>query len=139
MIRALFLAPRMAVQAEHQVLLDRQPREHRAVLRDQDALRARRMTLCAIDEHRTGVRLLEAGDDVHQRRLAAAGGADDGDGLAIVYGEADAVDNLQQPAVRREALAHLADDDLSGHSATARTCDARAAAWHRPAEVRSRR
>ena len=62
----------VAVEAEHQVLLHCQPREHRSVLGDHDALGVRAVALHAVDLNRTPILSLKADDDVHQRRLPAA-------------------------------------------------------------------
>jgi hypothetical protein len=97
-----------AMQAEHQVLLHCQPREHRAMLRDHDAPRARAGHRRAIDAHCAAVGFFEAGDDVHQRRLAAAGRPDDRDELAVCHFETDTANDWQ----RREVLVHVLDADL---------------------------
>src|SRR5436190_5325414 len=89
---------RVAVQPEHEVLADGEPREDGALLRDQDAVRARSVPLDAVGQNAAAVRTDEPGDHVHQRRLAASRRADDDDGLAVADGEADAVDDAERPA-----------------------------------------
>ena len=59
------------------------------MLGDEDALRARLEFLRAIDRHESLIRLLESRDDIEQRRLAAAGGTDNGDQLPVAHAEAD--------------------------------------------------
>ena len=54
-------------------------------------------------------RLDEAADDVHQRRLAAARGADDRDELALADVEADAVDDAHRPGRGREVDADVVE------------------------------
>ena len=115
-----------AVQAEHQVLLHRQPREYGAVLGNEDALRARAVAHLAVDDDTAFVRLIEAAQHLHQRGFAAAGGADDGDEFAVADREADAADDRQRALARLEASTDVVDDDLvrdlvvhlSVHSAT---------------------
>ena len=53
----------------------------------------------AVDPDRAGIDVPEARQQVHQGRLAAAVGADQGDGLAVADRERDPVETA--PAVRR--------------------------------------
>ncbi len=48
----------------------------------------------AFDEDGAGGRALEAGDHAQDRGLAAAGGAEQGDELALVEAQVDALDDL---------------------------------------------
>src|ERR1035441_9412843 len=117
-IRQRLLAAGMAVETEHQVLLHCEPGEHRAMLGDENALRARPAARRTVDADGTPIGALESRNHVHQRRLAAARGTDNGNRLAVAYGKAHAFHNFERSRVRRKALMEIGDDDLSGHSAT---------------------
>ena len=116
----LALAVHAAVEPEHQVLLDREPGKHRAMLRDQDALGAGPDALRAIDRDEPLVRALESRDDIEQRRFSAARRTDDRDQLPVVDAEAEPLQDRKRALVRGERLINVLDDDLSGHSATQR-------------------
>ena len=79
---------------------------------------ARRAPLDAVDRDGSPIGADESRDDVHEGRLAAAGGAHDGHELAVADREADPVDHLERALVRDEALLDVLDFDLSAHSAT---------------------
>ena len=64
----------------------------------------------ALEEDAALVRRIDAVDDVEQRGLAGAVGPDDGEQLAAVDLEADAVDGHQAA----EALGHVLEDE-EGH------------------------
>src|SRR5262249_14382769 len=97
--------------------------------RNHDALRARADALDAVDLDTAPILSLEAGDDVHQRRLAATRWPDDRDELTVVDAEAHVTDDGQRAVGRRETLADAVDDDLAtGHSATSRSSAAQAGA-----------
>src|SRR5207237_1021346 len=55
---------------------------------------------CAEDFDTTGARLVEAGRNIEQRRLAASGRADDRDELTLIDGERDVLDSLIADVVR---------------------------------------
>jgi len=59
--------------------------------------------------------VLEAADDAQQRRLAAAGGADEGDELVVGDVEADILERLDLVAALAEQLADLLDGDFRRH------------------------
>jgi hypothetical protein len=61
---------------------------------------------------------IESGDDIQQRRLAAARGPDHGDELAIADREVDSCDDLQRPLLGWKALPYVADVNLNAHNAT---------------------
>ena len=52
------------------------------------------MTFVAVDQHAARGRILQPGDDAQQRRLAAAGRADEDDELAVLHLEVDALQHL---------------------------------------------
>ena len=51
-----------------------------------------------VEQHRTGGGLVERGENVQKRRLAAAALAHDGDILALVHGEIDVAERLDRIA-----------------------------------------
>src|SRR5262249_39438084 len=93
----------------------------------------------AVDDHGAGVWSDEPRHQIQQRGLAAAGRSDDGDELSFAHAEADALDDFQAPLVRGEALGHLANFDLSAHSATAPSAGPPAGASAHRATARSAR
>jgi hypothetical protein len=109
-----------AVETEQQVLPHREPREHRAALRDEDALGAGPLDDLAVDRHASRVGPRQARHDVKQRSLAAPRWAHDGDELAVGNREAHAGDDRQEPVVARKALGEAFDGDLNGHIASER-------------------
>ncbi len=100
----------LELQAVRDVLAHRHVREQRVVLeahvdlalvgRDADHI-------CATQQDRPGVGLLEAGDHPHRRGLAAARRAEQGDELALGDLERDVVDGAHVP----EGLRHALDAD----------------------------
>ena len=70
-----------------------------------------------VDDDSAGVRPHEAGDHVHERRLAAARRPDDRDDLAVAHSERDVVDDDQASLVGLVALVQAANFDLTAHSA----------------------
>src|SRR5262245_26736097 len=135
----LAVAMHVALEAAHQVLLNRETAKHPAKLGDQDALRARPGFLRTVDRDAALVRAHESRDDIEQRRFSAAGRTDERHQLAVAHAEADALQNRQRTLVRAECLFDVLDDDLSGHSATARPSALPAAASGHRAGARSTR
>ncbi len=76
------------------------PRIQRVALEDHAPVGAWADDLIAFDEHDAGGRFVQTGDDGQQRRLPAAGGADQADQLAAVDLQVDLVesDDLGVPA-----------------------------------------
>ena len=66
----------------------------------------------AVDEHRAGADVVQARDELDERRLARAGGADEGDRAARRHVEVDVV----QGGPRRALVAqrHVAQLDVAG-------------------------
>jgi hypothetical protein len=102
-------APAPAVDAEADVLGHGQVREERIVLEDHaDAATLGRHPGAVAGDGRVlepdlaGVRVLEAGDQAQQRRLAAAARAEERDDLALLDAEVGGVHGLH----RAEALGH---------------------------------
>lgn len=74
----------------------------------------------AVDDDVSLIGALESGDDVQQRRLAAAGWTDNGHKLARANREVDSGDHRQESLRGRKALPDVGEHDLSGHNATGR-------------------
>src|ERR1700682_1836135 len=92
---SLLIGLRMIIESEHQILLDGKPGKDRTRLRNENALGVGSRTLHSIDEDRTRIRLHEPCDHVHQRRFSTPRWTDDGNELAVPYGEADVFDDPQ--------------------------------------------
>src|SRR5712671_2349121 len=65
------------LHAELDILADRKPREQSEFLKNQNAVCAWTMDRLTVDQHLAGSRLVQAGDQMQQRRFAAAGRSDD--------------------------------------------------------------
>ena len=61
------------------------------------------LTTLAVEPDLAGARLLQPGDDAQQRRLAAAGRADEDDELAVRDVEVDVVEHLDRAEGFRDA------------------------------------
>ncbi|MDZ7747654.1 MAG: hypothetical protein U5K43_01480 [Halofilum sp. (in: g-proteobacteria)] len=85
----LGLRPAHHLGSEADVLPDREPLEQRALLEHHAALRARADDRFVVEPDIARGRREEAGDDVEQRGLAAAGWTEDGQDLAILQAERD--------------------------------------------------
>ena len=118
---------RTAVEADHQVPPHRQPREHRALLRDHDTRGIRPEDGHPVGQHRAPIRLLEAGHEVQEGRLAAAGRSHHRDELALGHAQADVVEDDEAAPPGGEALGDAREDDLIAHSATAAPASPRGA------------
>src|SRR5206468_6785027 len=91
------------------------------------SLPARLPDRLSADQELAARRHLEAGEEIQQRRLAAAARPDDREELVVLDLKADPVEREEGLAFDRDVhLAHVADDDL-GHRATAGT-----RAWRSP-------
>src|ERR1044072_8885735 len=102
----------MTVETKHQVLLNREPGEYGAILRDQNPLRARPDLLRSVDRDRSLIRAIEACGDTEQRRFPATGRTHNGDPLAIFDAEADPLEDRQPTLVGLEALADVLNEKL---------------------------
>ena len=89
-------------QAEADVAFDREPGEHAALLKHEDAPRIGAVHRLAVDEDLAARRREEAGHDVQQRGFAAARGAEQADELAFAHFEADVVQHVDAAAVALE-------------------------------------
>src|SRR3954468_12815880 len=88
---------RLELEAERDVLLDGQPREHSIFLKDYAAFRSGSFNGFAIEQHPACGRLLKAGKHAHHGGLAAAGWTDHGDEVAIIDLIADISTTLSLP------------------------------------------
>src|SRR6185295_131437 len=97
---------------EGDVALRGQPGEQRISLEDDAAIEAGGNDRFVVDGDDAMVHALQAGDDRQQRRLAAAGGADERDELVLANVEIDAGERDELAALGPVALAETADDQL---------------------------
>jgi hypothetical protein len=119
LLRARTLAPRAHAHPERDVLEDRHVAEERVVLEDEAhvaAARALRSGVLVVDEYRSLVGLLEAGDDPQQRRLARTRRPEQREELPVGHGQADLADRVE-PA---ERFGDGADFDAHACTSTAR-------------------
>src|SRR5262249_23620547 len=103
---------RLAVfKAKRDVSFHRLPREERArvLLKHIEHVRRRTFNLAIVEENRPRRRIDQAGDNLQQRRLAAAGRTDDGDETAARDIEVDAVERDRYPSGCRERLPQAVD------------------------------
>jgi hypothetical protein len=110
--RQRFAVRHFVGKTEQEVLAHGEPREYRALLRDEDSLAVGLQPRLAVDQHRARIRLQEPDDDVHQRGLAASGRPDNGDEFAVAHVEAQVADHLEALPVLVEGLAHVLQRDL---------------------------
>src|SRR5579871_6907243 len=68
-----------ALEAEHHIAEDIEPREKRRFLEHHQPVSPRPLDRRAVDKHAAFVRFGEAGGDVEERRLSAAAGAHEAD------------------------------------------------------------
>ena len=83
-ILGLFALDALHLQSEHNVLLHGEPGEQGVLLEDHAALGAGAGDLLAFAVDSAGSGLVEAGDDVEQGRLTAAGGAYHADEFVLI-------------------------------------------------------
>src|SRR6185503_13291791 len=105
-------------QREAHVLLGAEPRQERRarVLEEHDAILARAAHRRALEVHAAAARLLEAGEDIEQRRLAAARGAEQAEELALRDFEIDAVEREVALRVLAELLPDVSHREQSDSS-----------------------
>jgi hypothetical protein len=102
------------LQAERDVVADREPRKARVVLEDDaDALRDAALDARAVEHDVALRRRLQSGDDLEQRRLAAARRADDREEFAAAQRQVDRAERMDVAHVagRREDARDAPDDD----------------------------
>ena len=90
---SLGLARKDLVHGQGDVFPHREPRQQRVVLKHQSAIRPRTADRRTVHRDGTHIRLLQAGDQVHQGALAAAGVADDRHELSGLRLERDVLED----------------------------------------------
>src|SRR5262249_13176894 len=93
----------------------REPREQRVGLEHHAAIAARPVDRPAVERHRAGRGLGEAGDDAQQGRLAAARGPEDADEVVVGDAEIDRLEGLDRrpPPHGRGHARHGTDRELA--------------------------
>ena len=114
------LLSRPVREPESDVVAHREPRKDAGLLEDEDSLLRRARHALAVDLDRPRRRLLEAGDAVQERRLAAPRRPDDGEELLGRDVEVDAGEDLDRLLPLPEGLRDAGDADLRGGAAHAR-------------------
>src|SRR5690606_28134511 len=110
---------RLELQAELDVLGDRQPGKDAVFLEHDAAFRPRPDYRPAVETDLAAGRLHEAGDHVHHGRLAASRGTDEGDELAVAHREGNVIDHLHRPAADIVFLGNTLEGDALGGPAHA--------------------
>src|SRR5262249_2746131 len=90
------------------VLVDRQPRQQRVMLKDDAAIRPRRVNRHSAQHDLAGAQPDKAADGVEDRRFAAARMADDRNDLAALDRQVDVFDCGEAPLRRVETDRHVA-------------------------------
>src|SRR5258706_15572942 len=91
----LRLADALHLHAELNVLADGEPGKEAEFLENQDAVSAWSLNAFAVDQDLAGSLLVQASDQVQQRRFAAAGRTDYAEELSGLYLEIDVVEGEQ--------------------------------------------
>ena len=100
---------------EVDVLVDRQPGQQAVVLEHHGAVGSGAVDLLVLEQHGAGRDLGQPGDQVEQRRLAAAGMADDRDEFALVDGQLDVLEHFGDMAAAGEGLVDMVELQIGGH------------------------
>lgn len=108
---AFFRALALELEAELDIVFDREPRKEGILLEHDATVGTRPLHRLAVDRHRSRCRLLETADDVQKCRLAAAGRADHADELVLVNIEADTVQGGHLALAGLELLDDIVDMD----------------------------
>src|SRR6185503_3785186 len=107
---ALALAGREhLVHGEAHVFVYREPGQQRVILEHDRTIRSGLMHFAPLEKHVAAGRLRQPRDDVEQRRLAAAGVADDGDVFALADFQRDVTQHLAAQLSLAEGLADVFD------------------------------
>jgi len=111
---ALFSWHARHLQTELDVLTDPEPRKERVLLEDDAAIPSRASDFRPVEAHPAFGGSDETGDDVQERGLAAAAGAQQTHELAVVHGEVEALqgDDRRAPVLGLEDFADSADFEL---------------------------
>ncbi len=111
------------VDAELDVLVDSEPRQQAVVLEHHGAVRPRRIDLAVFQEHAAIGGAGETGDDVEQRRLAAAGVADDRDVFALVDRQVDLLQHLGRGIAAGKGLVDVVELQIGLHDISLQLTD----------------
>ncbi len=103
------LQPGLELQSEQQVVHHVEPREQRVFLEHHHPVSAGPAHRHAIGEDPARVGPLQPGDDVQQRRLAAARRANQADELALVHLQRHAIERMHHTFAGAEGLADFLD------------------------------
>src|SRR5213080_1309884 len=109
---ALGAAGALEAQPELHVARHGEPRKQHVLLEHDAAVRTGSRDGTAVDQHLAGGRTEKAGDDVQQRRLAAAGGTEQADELVLGDVDIDVEQRRRLTAGRDERTRQPADVDL---------------------------
>jgi hypothetical protein len=110
-LRLRFGLAEHALDAQVDVLVAGQPRQQRVVLEHHRALRRRPGDFAiSAQQHAVG-RFQQAGDQVQQRRFAAAGVADQGDEFALAHRQIDFTQRVEDALLGVEDHLHAFDID----------------------------
>ena len=90
------------------VLVHRQPREQRVVLKYDTAIGTRAGDFLPAQQNLAAVGIKQPGDQRDQGRLTRSGAPDDRDKFAPPDGEVQVVQDFRPPSMRTEAFGHLA-------------------------------
>jgi hypothetical protein len=119
-----FLAHRLALgggdaaqlEPERDIVLDRAPRQQAELLEHHGAVLAGAGDLLAVDRHLAGIGRDQAEQHVEEGALAAARRADDGDELAFLDLDVEAVERVdRRPVLRREGQIDVGRADITRH------------------------
>ncbi|OIQ73712.1 hypothetical protein GALL_446500 [mine drainage metagenome] len=105
-----------ALHAEMHVAEAGQPGQQRVILEHHRAIRPGRGNFAAIADHHAGTRQGEAGEEVEQGALAAAGVADQADELPAGDVEIDVAQGVEGAACGVENHVDPFDDDMAVHA-----------------------
>ena len=113
---ALGLGQALLLEPEFDVLRHRQPGKERVGLEDHAAVGAGSAHLAAVEEHAAAGRPVEPGDDAQQRRLPAAGRAEDGDEIVCRHGQIRRLERLHRLATAPawKDARNILDEELGG-------------------------
>src|SRR6266508_3254229 len=110
---ALLARKSHAFQSVENIAAHRLPRKQREMLEHDAAIWPRRADRLALDQNPAGLRGEKAADEVEQRRLAAAGGAEQRDEFTPTHVERHVLEREHRPPARwTVAMAHACDGDL---------------------------
>src|SRR5512145_1394214 len=102
------------LQAEEDVAKDGQPGKQGGLLKHHQTMGPGFVDGLAVGLDDATVRLLEAGDNVEQRRFTATTGTDEADELSICNAERHIVEGVHMQRARLEPFRHMFQDEFRG-------------------------